>query len=254
MAVLGMSVPAVAGDLDIAGPAYKAPSPVPAPFFTWGGFYAGGTLGGHWGRDEVSTVTDVGFLAGANLIDTVSGVTLSAHGFAGGLDAGYNFAGIGGVWGIEVDVTWLGGSTSRTLTGIAGLPAADALTNTSQSNFLSTYRMRWGVPYDRALFFVSGGFALANLKTTDTFAQVGLPVQSVSTSTTLPGLAAGFGVDYAITPNWWIRGEYLFVHLKNQVNTIPATLGNADDIAVTHEYTDNIFRFALNYRFGSIGP
>jgi outer membrane immunogenic protein len=250
--MLGVAVPAMAGDLDIAAPAYKAPAPV-APPFSWGGLYVGGTIGGHWGRDTISTVTDAGF-AGAAAVDVVSGITLSPQGFAGGLDAGYNISGIGGVWGIEVDLTWLGGSVSRTRAGIPGLPAADALSNTAQSSFLSTYRMRWGVPFDRALFFISGGLAIANLKATDTFAQVGLPVQTVSTSTTLPGVAAGLGVDFALTPNWWIRGEYLFVHLKNQINIIPATPGNGDDIAVTHEYSDNIFRFALNYRLGGFGP
>jgi len=250
LAMLGMAVPALAGDLDIAVPTYKAPGPAP---FSWDGFYVGGTLGGHWGRDVISTVTDPGF-AGALAVDAVSGVTLSPEGFAGGLDAGYNIAGIGGVWGIEVDITWLSGSASRIRSGIPGLPAADALSNSSQSSFLSTYRMRWGIPYNRALFFITGGFAIANLKTTDTFAQVGLPVQTISTSTTLPGLAAGFGADFALTPNWWIRGEYLFIHLKNQVNTLPPTPGNTDSIAVTHEYTDNILRLAVNYRFGGFEP
>jgi outer membrane immunogenic protein len=252
VATLGLAVPAMAGDLDIAVPAYKAAAPVPIPF-SWGGFYVGGHLGGHWGSDVISTATDPAF-GPAAAIDAASGITLHPRGFAGGLDAGYNFAGIGGVWGIEVDITWLGGSASRTLTGIPGLPAADALSNSSQASFLSTYRMRWGIPYDRALFFITGGFALGTLKTTDTFAQVGLPIQSVSSSTTLPGLAAGFGVDFAVTPNWWVRGEYMFIHLKNSNILIPATPGNADDITVTHEYTDNIFRFALNYKLGGSEP
>jgi len=252
VAILSLAAPAVAADLEAVVPAYKAPTPVAAPF-SWGGFYVGGNVGGHFGRDEITTVTDPGF-AGAAFVDGASAVTLSSNGFVGGLQAGYNFAGIGGVWGIEVDVDWLGGTASRTLTSIPGLPAADALSNSAQMSFLSTYRMRWGIPYDRALLFVSGGFALGSLKTTDTFAQVGLLVRSVSTSTMQPGLAFGGGADFAITPNLWVRGEYLFILLKNTNATIPATPGNADDVAVTHEFSDNIFRLAVNYKLSGSEP
>jgi outer membrane immunogenic protein len=253
LAMLALVVPAMAGDLDVAVPAYKAAAPMPPPF-SWGGFYVGGNVGGHWGSDALSTVTDPNSGGFAAAVDAASGTTLHPSGFAGGLQAGYNFAGIGGVWGIEVDVNWLGGTASRSLTGIPGLPAADAFSNSARASFLSTFRMRWGIPYERTLFYITGGFALGTLKTTDTMAQVGLPVQSVSTSTTLPGLAAGFGADFALTPNWWLRGEYLFIHLKNANTTIPATPGNFDDIAVTHEYTDNILRFALNYKLGGSEP
>jgi outer membrane immunogenic protein len=251
-AILGLAAPAMAGDLDIAAPTYKAAAPVPPPF-SWGGFYAGGNLGGHFGRDEVSTVTDTGF-AGAAAVDAASAVTLSSHGFVGGLQAGYNLAGIGGVWGVEVDVDWLGGTASRTLAGIPGIPAADALSNSAQLSFLSTYRMRWGIPYDRALIFVTGGFAFGTVKTTDTFAQVGLPARTISTSNFQPGGAFGGGVDFAVTPNLWVRGEYIFVLLKNVNASIPATPGNADDVAVTHEYSDNIFRMALSYRLRGSEP
>jgi outer membrane immunogenic protein len=114
--------------------------------------------------------------------------------------------------------------------------------------------MRWGIPYDRALFFVTGGFAFGTVKTTDTFAQVGLPARTISTSNFQPGGAFGGGVDFAVTPNLWIRGEYIFVLLKNVNASIPATPGNADDVAVTHEYSDNIFRMALSYRLSGSEP
>jgi outer membrane immunogenic protein len=252
LATLGLVAPALAGDLDVAMPPYKAPVPV-APAFSWGGFYVGGNVGGHFGRDEVSTVTDPGF-AGAAALDTTAAATLSSHGFVGGLQAGYNIAGIGSVWGVEVDVNWLGGTTSRRLTGIPGINPTDALSNSAQMSFVSTYRMRWGVPFDRTLVFVSGGLALGTLKTTDTFAQAGLPVQSVTTSALQPGLAFGGGADFALTPNLWVRGEYLFILLKNANAAIPATPGNADGIAVVHEFSDNIFRLALNYKLSGSAP
>ena len=56
--------------------------------------------------------------------------------------AGYNLEGSGGVFGIEVDARWLR-LRNRSLTGIP-LVASDAMTNTTQATFLSTFRLRWG--------------------------------------------------------------------------------------------------------------
>jgi outer membrane immunogenic protein len=253
LAVLGLAMPAMAGDLEIPGPfpapPYKAPAPVPIAF-SWGGFYVGGHVGYHWGSDQITTASDPAVAA----LDAASGTFLHPHGFEGGGQAGYNIAGIGGVWGVEVDVNGRGGSASRTLTAIPGLPAPDALSNATQAGFLSTFRMRWGVPYDRLLFYITGGFAVGTLKTTDTFAQVGLPAQSISASTTRAGIAAGAGVDFAITPDWWARAEYLFIDMQNFTVVIPPSPAGADSIAVTHSYRDNIVRFALNYRLTAVQP
>jgi outer membrane immunogenic protein len=244
LAVPGLAGPAAAADLEPA-PFYKSAPPV-VRAFSWGGFYVGGNVGAHWGSDEVSTATDPLAAFVAARLDNAAGITIHPQGFAGGVQAGYNWAGIGGVWGIEVDANWLGGTVSRALL----VPAVGTLSDSAQASFLSTFRMRWGIPYDRALFFVTAGFAIATLKTTDTFAQVGLPAQSVSGSATKAGLAAGGGIEYAFTDNWSARVEYLYIALQNVQAMLPATTpANADDIVITHKYSDSIGRFALNYRF-----
>jgi outer membrane immunogenic protein len=255
LTMLGLGASAMAGDLEVPepfpAPPYKAPAPVPSAF-TWGGFYIGGNVGGHWGSDKITTAADSDLPA---TVDTASPVTLNPRGFEGGAQAGYNIAGIGGVWGVEVDVNARGGTASRTLTGIPALPAVDALSNSAQAGFLSTFRLRWGVPYDRLLFYITGGFAVGTLKTTDTFAQVGFPTQSVSASITRAGVAAGAGIDFAITPDWWARAEYLFIDMQDFTTTIPASVpGALDSIMVTHQYTDNILRFAINYRLSTVQP
>jgi hypothetical protein len=160
---------------------YKAPLPVVIPF-SWSGFYVGGHAGGHWGSDEISTVTDpAGFgPAGAAAIDAFS-TALHQHGFIGGGQIGYNWSGSGGVLGIEIDASWLGGTASRTLTGIPVINPLDALSNSTRASFLSTYRLRWGAGFEHALFFVTAGMAVGTLKTTDTMAQVGLPAASTPT-------------------------------------------------------------------------
>ena len=253
---LGLSIPAMAADLEVGGPAYKAARPV-VRAYDWTGFYVGGNVGGHWGSDKVTTVTDPGGgfgAGGAAAIDAASPATLHPEGFIGGLQAGYNLEGSGGVFGIEVDANWLGGSATRTLTNIPAIGPLDVLTNTTQASFLSTLRMRWGttVLSDRSLFFLTAGFAFETLKTTDSMGHFNnAVVTSSSNSTTEPGLTAGGGFEYAFTDNLSAKVEYLYVAVKNVGTTIPSSIGgNPDSIAVTHNYSDNIGRFGLNYRFG----
>jgi len=256
---LGLSIPAMAADLEVGAPAYKAAPPI-LRAYDWTGFYVGGNVGGHWGSDKITTSTDVDFeglgVAGGAAIDAASPVTLHPKGFIGGVQAGYNLEGSGGVFGIEVDANWLGGSAMRTLTAIPVISPLDVMTNTTQATFLSTLRMRWGttVLSDRSLLFVTAGFAFETLKTTDTMGHFGNTIitSTGSSSTTHPGLAAGGGFEYAFTDNLSAKVEYLFISVKSVSTTIPATAGNADSIAVNHDYSDNIGRFGLNFKFG--GP
>jgi outer membrane immunogenic protein len=253
---LGLSFPAMAADLEVGGPAYKAARPV-VRAYDWTGFYVGGNVGGHWGTDKITTITDPagGFgPAGAAAIDAASPATLHPQGFIGGVQAGFNLEGSGGVFGIEVDANWRGGSATRTLTNIPVINPLEVMTNTTQATFLSTLRMRWGTTAlsDRSLLFVTGGFVFATHKTTDTMGHFGNTViTSTSSSTTQPGLAAGGGFEYAFTDNWSAKFEYLYVAIKNVGTTIPSSVAGApDSILVNHDYSDHIGRFGLNFKFG----
>ena len=127
-------------------------------------------------------------------IDAASPATLHPEGFIGGVQAGLNLEGSGGVFGIEVDANWLGGSATRTLTNIPVITPGDVMTNTTQASFLSTMRMRWGTTVfsDRSLFYVTAGFAFATLKTTDAMGHFGNTlITSVTGSTTQPGFDGG---------------------------------------------------------------
>jgi outer membrane immunogenic protein len=252
---LSLSIPALAADLEVE-PAYKAARPV-VRSYDWSGFYIGGNVGGHWGTDKVTTGTDVDFeglgLAGGAAIDGISPATLNPRGFIGGVQAGYNLEGSGGVWGIEVDANWLGGTATHALTNIPVINPLDVMTHTVQATFLSTMRMRWGTTVfsDRSLFFLTAGFAFGTLKTTDSMGHNGnAPITSVSGSSTQPGLTAGGGFEFAFTDNLSAKVEYLYVNLRSFGTTIPGTGAFADSIVVNHDYSDHIGRFGLNFKFG----
>jgi outer membrane immunogenic protein len=253
---LGLTIPAIAADLEVEAPTYKAARPV-MRVYDWTGFYIGGNIGGHWGGDKIATLSDVDFEGGgpatSDAIDAFSPITLNPRGFIGGVQAGYNLEGSGGVWGIEVDANWLGGSATRSLTNIPVINPLDVLTNTTQATFVSTLRMRWGTTVwsDRSLFFLTAGFAFATLKTTDTIGHNGNTLTtSTSSSTTEPGWTAGGGFEYAFTNNISAKVEYLFVEVKRVSTAIPPTGAFADGITVTHDYFDNIARVGLNFKFG----
>lgn len=250
------SDPALAADMGIGAPmpTYKAAAPV-MHAYDWTGFYVGGTAGGHWSSDKISTSSGTfdGDPSGGAAIDAASPVTLHPQGFIGGVEGGYNLEGSGGVFGIEVDASWLGGTASRTLSNIAGISASDQMTNSVQATFLSTLRMRWGTTIisDRSLFFITAGFAFETLKTTDTMSHTGgtPSITSNSGSATQPGLTAGAGFEYAITDNLSAKAEYLFIDIKDVNTVIPGT-SNSDSITVTHSNIDQVARFGLNLKFG----
>jgi outer membrane immunogenic protein len=264
-ATLAMTGAAVAADLEVAPvTAYKAPPP---RLYNWTGFYIGGNAGGHWGSDKITTVTDTGWAdplaapagaAGSAAINATSPVTLNPKGFIGGLQVGYNLQGTGGgVFGVEVDVNWLGGTASRSLTNIPVIDPRDVMTDSIQASFLSTFRLRAGSTLfsDRALFFLTGGFALENLKTTDSMGHFGNAViTSTSNSTTQPGVVAGAGFEYAFTDFVSVKGEYLYVYVKHLEAAIPATPANTDGITVTHAFSDSIFRAGLNFKVSNWSP
>ena len=246
---------ASAADLAARLPA-KAPVYV-APPFSWTGFYIGAHAGYHWGSDRASTATNpVGWtVAGAAAVDAITPGTVHPGGFMGGGQIGYNWQMNNFVVGIEADASYMGGTASRAVTGFAVINPADVFTTSAESRFLATLRPRLGLAVDRALFYVTGGLAVSNVKFTDSFGSfANTSVATISSDTTRAGWTAGVGMEYAFTDNWSVKAEYLYADFGNYTQTIPncALCGADSEFLVTHKYTENIGRIGLNYKFG--GP
>src|SRR5438105_2283426 len=90
LGALILATPALSADLAYPMP-YKAPGPVPIPYYSWTGCYLGGHVGGGWGRKDFS----------------VPGVSVDTDGFLGGGQIGCNYQ-FAGQWvvGIEADASW----------------------------------------------------------------------------------------------------------------------------------------------------
>jgi outer membrane immunogenic protein len=219
-ALLGTTALAAAADLPSRG---YAPAPVyAAPMFTWTGFYIGVNAG--YGGDK-NTYSINGF---GNIASITSG------GFIGGGQIGYNyqFLGTSIVAGLEADLQ---------ATNIEGKVTILGLGLGTKLDYLGTVRARLGYAFlPNALFYVTGGLAYGNVKTN--------VANIISFGGTNTGWTAGAGIEYALTQNWSLKTEYLYVDLGKKTNLL------FPGLSVGVKNTEHIVRAGLNYRFNWGAP
>lgn len=200
-------------------PGRKGPPPAPvyyAPPFSWTGFYVG--INGGYGFGDFS-----GF--GNTVFGSPNG------GLVGGT-AGYNYQIGQFVIGAEGDLDWADIEKTRTF--------ADGSSSKAQLDSLAHVLARGGVAYDRALFYVAGGYAGGDLKGNFNDTVTGL---SYSNSGWQNGWAIGAGIEYAITNNVSLKGQYLFSQLADKTY-----FAGTPDVVKTH-LDVNTFTTGVNYKF-----
>ncbi|HMF07053.1 MAG TPA: outer membrane protein [Methylocella sp.] len=219
-AFLAAATPALAADI----PSPPPPPYAPPPLFTWTGLYLGGQIGYAWGTDTV-TVRPFGF-----------GTDFTPNGVVGGGHIGYNLQLSQIVAGIEGDIEGTG--ISRTFS------PGGAIFSTSVSA-QGSIRARLGIAFDRVLLYATGGGEFAGFDTTVT------AIFSDQSSQGRAGWTVGGGIEYAITPNWSIRGEYRFADFGSFTQTTPFGFGLGS--LVNHHETENAVRAGFSYKFDPFG-
>src|SRR5271166_3862868 len=244
----------------------EAPAPVfvPPPF-TWTGFYIGLNAGGIWSSGSRSVTffnpASAFFLSGYE----PGGLGSGQSGFIGGGQAGYNWQTGAFVLGVETDFdgTSLSKSTNFVSPGFAGVGVPGGLLGDTLSvhakaslDWLGTTRARLGfvaTPDNRLMIYATGGVAYAGgsanfsvYDASNNFLLTGNP------SSSRVGWTVGAGVEYALTNNWTIKGEYLYADLGNTHFTTPvATNGGFNGLLASGkiDYNASIFRALVNYKF-----
>jgi len=197
MALLGFSANAEAADLYAPRAPYTVNQPLNA--YSWAGPYIGGNLGYEWGN--------------------VSNNPTKPSGFAGGVQAGYNWQTGPWVLGVEGD--------------IQGTAADDTFAPWKFSNpWFGTLRGRAGYAISNVLFYGTGGLAFGEL-TGQTF--------GLSESHTTAGWTLGLGAEVGLAPHWSAKVEYLYVDLSSSQFV---TVTNA-----SNGYRFGTFRAGVNYHF-----
>lgn len=240
------------------------------------GFYAG--IHGGYGRthDFAPVVESAGNQAPGLVSGTLAineQIGDEDNGFVGGAQIGYNYNFSTWVIGAEADISFFRlkseGSFTASQSIIMGL--SDEIiegTVSHRLNWFGTMRARAGFILDNnTMLYGTAGLAFGHTKSEmnlhssyDTGFFGGLIEHDVlaSDSGMALGWTIGGGVEYALSQNWSIKAEYLYIDLGNDTFEASVTPGQVNNLPVptdTVTYTatsDNRFsviRAGLNYRF-----
>ncbi len=254
VAIAAVSASAFAADL----PSRRAPPvyvPPPVPLFSWTGFYVGGDLGYAFGKDSVAQVgaplgvgpnvyyqdgNPNGTTGGAHVGYNFSTQSLPVLGqFAGGLSGlpfVGGFGGAGGVVGIEGDVQGTDYRSTQTF---------GSFTETSRNEINGTVRGRVGIAVDRALFFATGGAAFAQFQNSYNSPNFTNGYQQLTT--TRIGYVVGGGVEYAITTQFSLRAQYMYINYGRYTD-VPATPLPTGSTFTHHDTTQRV-TVGFSYKF-----
>lgn len=192
-----------AADLGGGYPSYKDETPYVRQF-NWSGAYVGAQLGYAWSdvdaRDTNSVNTDR--------------YSYDVDGFIGGGYLGFNWQTQGVVLGLEADVEYTDLADSGRGKNFGGRHKTDV-------NWMGSVRGRLGFVADRALFYVTGGWAFADVDTRN----FSLPV---SYGDIRHGWTLGAGTEYAFSDNLIGRLEYRYSDFGGDSRRVGADRDSSD--------------------------
>jgi len=233
-----IAAPAMAADLAVKAPVYKAPPPV--YYYSWTGCYVGGFGGGLWVNKDFR-LTSVAIAPFGAFVG--NGIALGGHDASsgiGGFQVGCNYQFAGGwVIGIQGDWGWSNANGSHVD------PFLGVTTLTSNTKNLGSVTGRIGYAWDRFLGYVKGGGAWERDDYSWFFTAI--PGIAAVGSETRSGLTVGVGGEYAFLD--WLTGfieyDYYDFGTRNVGLTFaPVTFGF--DI---HE-KKSVVKAGLNFKFG----
>jgi outer membrane immunogenic protein len=244
-----------------------------APF---SGAYIGLNAGAGWGSTQYATdpgcppdPASATFCNAAPDPSAVNGTavsasgtgTLSATGFTGGVQGGYNWQSGAIVYGAEADFGALDLSQSTIANGtfpFAFAATTYALTESWSTDWLATIRGRLGfTPTTKLLIYATGGIALSDFKFSSSYADNaiggGLPGGSGfgNSSGVRTGWALGGGGEWLLDGPWSIKAEYLYVGFPSRDVDVPTsnTAFFTQTIMVDPNLMTQLARVGLNYRY-----
>jgi outer membrane immunogenic protein len=276
--LLSTGLGAFAADLPQAP---RAPVYVPPPPPLWVGPFVGIHAGGSWG-DPGNNIGGKGLYCVGNSCNEkeyggdfgfVTGGKSDNSGFGAGVQIGYNMQTspdflIGGV----VDFTWLDRSSSRAAVGPTVPIAGGWVENTYyqdsfKHNWLATARVRAGFVMDNLLIYATGGLAMGGLESSSSSTTTWTPPGNAtlvagsgsgSSDSVAFGWTVGAGIEFRLSPNWSLYGEYLYYSLRDSYsvtfNTNPACCSGvaaSQTYRVRADGDGHLVKVGLNYSFWS---
>jgi len=223
--------PAMAADMRVPPP---APPPPPA-YYDWSGAYIGGNVGGVW----YDVNRDFPLAPNAGVINHTTNDSDGIFGFHAGAQWQWGF------WVLGVEAA-LSGCMSECRSFSGPLPTPPfALNTTSEHKITNLFTVgpRLGVAWDRTMWFVTGGWASANLKGTYCSSLSGLcdGPGVLSGASRNSGWYAGGGFDYMVHKGSLVDVLLGVEYQHFDVETSPAVSGTPN------------FRFQNGFDLGAKG-
>jgi outer membrane immunogenic protein len=244
--------------------------------YDWGGGYIG-INGGYafgqseWGSDPLNpsgNSSTGNFHVNGGLVGGTMGVSGQWGAWVLGVEGDFDWQGLKGTSGSSFCTSLFTSTaiftvTPPSTTPVLQTPARTGLSCKTASNWLGTFRVRFGYAWDRVLFYGTAGGAGANVET----ALSGLPYQNNAEW----GWTVGAGLEWAFAENWTFKVEYLFVDLAGNascnhgyscgydvaatqtINTATnATIATTPPVnsSMSVKLNENLVRVGLNFKFG----
>lgn len=181
----------------------------------WAGAYAGFNVGHAWGEFDTSVPAPVS-----------GDPSFSGDGVLGGFQIGYNKQLGSLVIGVEGDLQASGNEGSTSYPG-------GGSSTTATLDWFSTARGRIGYAFDKTMVYGTAGLAAAGMD---------VDVGGASDDNTLIGVAAGAGVEQALTDTLSLKAEYLYVDTKKKTF-------DAGGQSTQAEWDGHVMRFGANLKF-----
>ncbi len=225
-AVSLLAISANAADLSAFG-GYKDYTPAAV----WTGFYAGANLGYGWGASSDQLACGAACLGG---LDGFGGLTPS--GWLGGVQAGYNWQGLGSpfVLGVETDVQ------ASSIQAEGSNAGGDTYHSSLQA--LGTLRGRAGYALDRSLLYFTGGLAWGKIHKEAATAS-GDFVSDINTT----GYVLGGGFEYKVKRDLSLKVEYQYVNLGKNDPADPVAGTYSANGGTVRDDAFNTVRVGVNY-------
>jgi outer membrane immunogenic protein len=215
---------------DLGARAAMAPAPAFAQT-TWGGLYVGAFAGGTYSRPNV-----VGGSATETYVNDLHVSDAKLGGLVGGA-VGYNWQSGAFVYGLEADLAGVFGSKSCSDSGCDY--------GSSRTNYVGTVRARAGYAFDKALVYLTAGYAGVGTKDGYNDCTGCRPSRGVSVNNYHNGLALGGGVEYAFDTHFSVKAEALQILTERKTGSASA---NGYDYRVGSQANQTILKIGLNYR------
>jgi outer membrane immunogenic protein len=224
LAAIGAATSASAADLGRGSVKDRVPYYPPAAYtgpFTLTGFYLGLQTGYVWG-DASHSFSDGSF-----------GGSSEPDGWVGGGYAGYNWQSGNFVFGLEGDIE--GGDVGGSFRNAAG-----TVWGSTDLDWQGSLRARMGIAAYRTLFYITGGWALAQA---DEKGSTSTPVGCCGFSADLDGWTLGAGIEYAFTNNFVVRSEYRYTDF----GSVTGNIGGGVNMPV--DLHTNAVRIGASWKF-----